>query len=196
MGSTQELFDEIKLKLPPAQKFKAEKFSRYACVAVILRGERCEDLEAGFIRRAIHDQDRWSGQIAFPGGKAEPEDLTDLDTALRETKEEIGMELSPQELVGQLNDIQARKMGQMLDFFIRPFVFYRANDFATVLDPREVADFFWISLKDLRDEKKQVQFELSREQASMKLPAIQMASDPPLWGLTYMMTAELLAKIK
>lgn len=169
--------------------------NRSACVAAILRGTSVLDLEVGFIRRARQDQDRWSGQIAFPGGRAEPEDADSLATAIRETFEEIGLQLPPTALVGQLNDLQARKAGQLLDFYIRPYVFFHLDRFSPVLDPREVADFFWISLTDLRSDSRQIHFEFAQENLSLRLPAIQMPSEPPLWGLTYMMTQELLRKV-
>ncbi|MBX2881163.1 MAG: CoA pyrophosphatase [Granulosicoccus sp.] len=44
-----------------------------------------------FIRRAEHKHDRHSGQVAFPGGAQEPADSNQIDTALRETEEEIGV---------------------------------------------------------------------------------------------------------
>jgi 8-oxo-dGTP pyrophosphatase MutT (NUDIX family) len=41
-----------------------------------------------YVKRALREGDRWSGQIAFPGGKQDSKDFDDLDTAERETFEE------------------------------------------------------------------------------------------------------------
>ncbi|NUN04158.1 MAG: CoA pyrophosphatase [Bdellovibrio sp.] len=172
------------------------KLERYACVAIILKGTDLDNLEVGFIQRALNPNDRWSGQIAFPGGKREETDPSDLHVALRETKEEVGAELQPEELLGRLDDIQARKAGQLLDFYIRPFVFYTQRDFLITLDPAEVADFFWVPIKNIQDPKRQTVFKAPRDAGFLQLPAIHLDRDPPLWGLTYLMMLNLLERVR
>ncbi|WP_246845314.1 CoA pyrophosphatase [Bdellovibrio sp. NC01] len=167
------------------------QLDKYACVAIILRGPM-DNLEVGFIERAANDSDRWAGHLAFPGGKKEDSDFSDLGAALRETFEEIGVDLLPEELMGRINDIQARKHGTMLEFFIRPFVFYTERDFNITLDPREVSDFFWVSVNELRNPQRQMKYELKRDGVTLHVPAISLDHEQPLWGLTYIMTMELL----
>ncbi|MBX2988673.1 MAG: CoA pyrophosphatase [Bdellovibrionaceae bacterium] len=181
------------------RQFPAElerDFARCACVAAILKGRGLEDLEIGYIHRAQMPLNNWSGQIAFPGGKREENDVSDLATALRETHEEIGLQLRETELIGRLDDLQARRQGQMLDFFIRPFIFYVERDFEIRLQTEEVADFFWVPLRELLDPARQTHFVLDRDGARLKLPAVQIKEGPPLWGLTYMMTQNLLTLLK
>ncbi|HEV8382740.1 MAG TPA: CoA pyrophosphatase, partial [Gemmatimonadales bacterium] len=74
-----------------------------AAVAVILH-ESDDGLEALFIHRAVRVGDTWSGQIAFPGGRREPSDHDLLATAIRETLEEVGVDLSRAERLGVLDD--------------------------------------------------------------------------------------------
>lgn len=172
------------------------KLSRYACVAVIIRGKTIDDFEVGFIQRAFHPEDRWSGQLAFPGGKKEEQDLTDLDTAIRETLEEVGVDLQKDELVGRLDDIQARKSSAILDFYIRPFVFYSNREFSIILDASEVADYFWIPLKELQNPTRQSQYlHEGAEVGYFPLPALFLGRDIPLWGLTYMMVLNLIDRL-
>lgn len=51
------------------------------------------DPEVLLIKRAARQGDRWTGHIALPGGKRDPEDLDDKATSSRETREETGLEL-------------------------------------------------------------------------------------------------------
>jgi 8-oxo-dGTP pyrophosphatase MutT (NUDIX family) len=107
-------------KAQPAVKLD-KSFTDYACVALIILDNN--PTQIGFIRRAITPTDRWSGQMAFPGGRREAFDADDFATALREVQEEIGLDLTRADHVGDLDDVQARRAGQLLPFFIRPFVF-------------------------------------------------------------------------
>lgn len=173
-----------------------ERLERNACVSVILRGLSLNSLEIAFIQRAINPNDRWSGQIAFPGGKRELFDKSNLDAALRETREEVGIELSAQELLGRLDDIQARKAGTLLDFYIRPFVFHVDRDFELRLDFEEVADFFWVPLETIKDPQKQTRYNLTRDDESLELPAVSLNREPPLWGLTYLMVLNLIERLE
>src|SRR5207245_7755352 len=61
-----------------------------ASVAITLAEPSLKTL---MIKRAEREGDPWSGQVAFPGGRRERQDRTLLDTAARETKEEVGIDL-------------------------------------------------------------------------------------------------------
>lgn len=169
----------------------SQNFADYACVALILRGE-IDDLELGYIVRATNPNDRWSGQIAFPGGRRELQDKNDIETSIRETLEEIGFQLRPEHLLGKINDVQARKGGQKLEFYIRPFVFYVPEEMTLNLNADEAADFFFRKVSDLRDSNMQTTVEIDWLEAKVKMPAIEMKKAPKLWGLSYLMTLDLL----
>lgn len=173
-----------------AQLDLSSSIFNYACVAIIFRKYN-NQIEVGFIRRAIDPNDRWSGQVAFPGGKKDAVDNSDLDTTIRETLEEVGLQLTENNLLGRIDDIQARKHGQMLEFFIRPFVFYIEVHSEPVLDPAEVADFFWLPFNYLFDAKNQTEHQFTLNNMLIKMPAIRMNEEPHLWGLTYLMLQNL-----
>jgi hypothetical protein len=92
--------------LTPAETFESSEGRSHAAVAAILRdapnpgSDEPPTLEALFIKRATHEHDPWSGHMAFPGGRHERGDLTLLRTAMRETEEEVGLDLSTAELLG------------------------------------------------------------------------------------------------
>ncbi|MDD5302960.1 MAG: CoA pyrophosphatase, partial [Elusimicrobia bacterium] len=104
-------------------------------------------LEALFIRRAEREGDPWSGHIGLPGGRREPGDADLLVTAIRETREEIGVDLPRAALLGALDDVQP-STPSLPPLIIRPFVFG--------VDPRpdagtsvEVVSSYWIPLESL-----------------------------------------------
>lgn len=169
------------------------RLSSFAAVAVLIRVSDDGRVWIGFIRRAIHDGDRWSGQIAFPGGKHEPSDSTSLDTAIRETSEEIGVRLRPDVHIGRLDDIQARGQGGMLPFYIRPHVFVLRENPALKLDASEVAAFEWVNFEWLIDADNKRVHTFMTQQGEFESPAVLMPDGSVLWGLTLRITEMLIA---
>jgi 8-oxo-dGTP pyrophosphatase MutT (NUDIX family) len=118
-----------------------------AAVAVILH-DGADGIEALFIQRAVRVGDTWSGQIAFPGGRREPTDPDLLTTALRETLEEVGVDLAQAERLGVLDDLHPRTP-VLPPVVVRPFVFALTVRPTIVLSP-EVQDAFWVSFRALQ----------------------------------------------
>ncbi|CAN8077249.1 unnamed protein product [Agarophyton chilense] len=105
-----------------------------------------------FIQRAPREGDPWSAHIAFPGGRYNVEDTSDLSTALRETKEEVGLDLnsSAYELISRIQDrpivSNQRKRGVLSTFV---FLQKHGNHSMMALDHTEVASAFWVPLSHL-----------------------------------------------
>lgn len=115
-----------------------------AAVAVILTPDPDSVL---LIRRADREGDRWSGQLAFPGGRWSRGDPGLLDTARRETREEVGVELDPGSLIGTLDDL-APRTSVLPPILVRPFVFAHSSRQTLDLSP-EVALAWWLPLETL-----------------------------------------------
>lgn len=87
-----------------------------------------------------------AGQVSFPGGRVEDEDVDSVDTALRETEEEIGLHRSHIDIVGRLDTYKTRT-----GFEITPVVGLIEPPIATVPDPSEVAEVFEVPLAFVLD---------------------------------------------
>ncbi len=86
------------------------------------------------------------GQIAFPGGKHDPElDATLADTALREAEEEIALAREHVEIVGRLDGVGTVAS----QFVITPFVGVLDAPVELVAHPREVVSVFDVAIRDL-----------------------------------------------
>ena len=157
---------------------------RQAAVAAILR-DGPEQAEILFIRRADHPSDPWSGHMAFPGGRQDPEDLRLLDTAKRETLEEVGLDLASAELIGQLDDLQAVARGIHTDLMIRPFAFALRGDPIMRLN-EEVAETIWAPIGPMLLGQVDTVRPYALRGAELELPAYDIEGRI-VWGLTYQM---------
>jgi 8-oxo-dGTP pyrophosphatase MutT (NUDIX family) len=98
-----------------------------------------------FTKRTAHLKAH-SGQVSFPGGRAEPEDPTPEFTALREAQEEIGLAVERVEVLARLPDYHTRT-----GFRVTPVVGLVTPPLALVPDPREVEEVFEVPLAFLLD---------------------------------------------
>lgn len=88
------------------------------------------------------------GQICFPGGTQEPSDSSLLQTALRESEEEIGLEAQDIEILGELDDI----LTFVTNYVISPFVAFIPYPHSLRTNGREVKGTFSVPLSFLMDE--------------------------------------------
>ncbi len=86
------------------------------------------------------------GQISFPGGRVQPEDGAPLETALRETEEEIGLARRFIEPIGAVD-----RYDTITGYRVTPIVALVEPGFSLTLDPREVASVFEAPLDFLMD---------------------------------------------
>ena len=124
--------------------------ARAAAVAILIRLGSTGEPELFFIKRAVFEGDPWSGQIAFPGGRAEPGDANLMQTAARETFEETGFDLiADATLIGVLDDLRPQTV-RLPRVVVRPFVFLFPDPPQQLLSS-EVAESFWVPLSVLLD---------------------------------------------
>ena len=163
---------------------RSETDKTQAAVAAVFHPRR-DDLYLLFIERAAHPTDPWSGHIAFPGGTAEPDDPDLKYTAERETREELGLDLSNAQYLGRLDDVT----GATLPIKVSCFV-YAVSEGVEVAPNDEVRDVFWTPFAHFADSARWQRLDL---EGWHNMPAIDLlgARRPVLWGLTYRMVAQM-----
>ena len=135
-------------------------------------------LEILLIKRAEHPGDPWSGQMALPGGRRDPSDPDLLATATRETGEEVGVELSPDWLLGALDDLYPRTP-TLPPVVVSPFVFGMSSR-PDIRTSGEVALFLWAPLADFDDRRNRTEVPLPGRGT---FPGVRIGGHV-VWGMT------------
>ena len=157
--------------------------ARPAAVAVILHqgGVAEGGLAALFIKRAQRAGDPWSGQVALPGGRRDPADADLRTTAMRETREEIGVDLSGAEQLGWLDDLYPRTP-TLPPVVVRPYVFaVSARPSLTISS--EVERAFWVTLQRIMDPALRRDVTLTVRGSQRTFPSYDLGGDI-IWGMT------------
>jgi len=185
--------DLVRQRLASLAPKSSVEAGRRAAVAMILReGQHDDGAEILFIRRAEDPRDPWSGHMAFPGGRHDPEDGDDLFvTATRETAEELGLDLGVHaEPLGRLPDLPAIARGRPVGMVIRPYAFALRG--APLLAPNhEVAEVVWAPLGALARGELRATHPYVHEGRRLELPAHRVG-ERIVWGLTHQMVETFL----
>ncbi len=163
-----------------------------AAVAVVLR-DGARGLEVLLIQRTTRPGDPWSGHMSFPGGRVEADDEGPLGAAVRETGEEIGVDLERQAvLLGRLSDIVPRGRGLRLGVVAVPHVFALTGDPPMALSPDEVEEVVWLPLAFLRDTSNRTRMWWWRGLLPLRMPCYRYRGHV-VWGMTLRALDELVA---
>jgi 8-oxo-dGTP pyrophosphatase MutT (NUDIX family) len=171
---------------PPAwqpEVVRERKFAqREPALASVLVGIVMRDAPTLLLTQRTAHLSTHSGQIAFPGGKVDPEDTDAAATALREAQEEVGLEPRHVEVLGSLSEYVTGT-----SFIVTPIVALVDPAHELVPNPNEVAAAFEVPLSFLLDPRhhRRHAFEaegVRREWFSM--PYQDGAAQRFIWGAT------------
>ncbi len=163
-----------------------------ASVAAVLRFS--PEAEVLLMERAARPGDRWSGHISFPGGRESPEDPDLRATAIRETCEEVGLDLEAHgDYLGRLDGIRAIARGRPLSMVIVPHVFV-CEDCPNLRLGDEAETAFWLPLDAAASGRLDDVYDYRLGPASWKLPCWRYRGHV-IWGLTHQMLTQLLAVV-
>lgn len=170
-------------------------FRRYvyrASVALLLREGSTGGPELMFIERARRPGDPWSGDMAFPGGRLQADDVSAQYTAIRETCEETGLDIETQgEYIGRLADLLTRHHSRLRPMVVSPYVFHWRGPAEPDLN-HEVASVVWVPLAVFRDPEKQGKRPWRTRWGTLEMPC-SFYRGHCIWGLSYAMVQDLLS---
>jgi len=174
--TNQSLIEDLRKKLSPHPWSHAK-----AAVAILVKPTH-DDLEFFLVKRAEADDDPWSGDIAFPGGKMNSRDNSLIDTAVREVLEETSIDLGGKKPVGFMEPVYSwvRK-----DMAVQPIV-YRFDEYPNVTLNYELTKYFWASLTEITQGKTQAIVK------GWETP-VYVVKGEIVWGLTYRMIEKIVA---
>jgi len=133
----------------PGRLADADAGTRRAAILLVMRARADGEPELLMIKRSDFEGDPWSGHIACPGGRMEPEDRDLAMTAVRETREETGVDIARDgRVLGYLDELSPRSP-HLPPLVIRPYVALVRAD-VRIEPSNEVADAFWVPLSALR----------------------------------------------
>lgn len=153
-----------------------------AAVALVVRREPTPAFL--LVRRAQSARDPWSGQMALPGGRRDPEDADLRETAVRETREEVGLNLNRSGvLVGRLPDLKptSRAIPRLV---IASFVFLLSEGSDAYVASTEIAAVYWVPVADLSAPGARSVVAVETPAGQREFPCYRVAGQP-VWGLTY-----------
>lgn len=178
------------------------KTLRRAAVALVLRGGT-EGAEMLVIKRSEAERDHWSGHLALPGGRMEPEDENLQATAVRETLEEVGLDLrAGGEVLGRLGTVTPRSP-LVPPISVTPFLAIAPREYHTgsadgapkqLVLSGEVAAAFWIPVDELKRGGRSAVFRMAFAGVEREWPGYP-SEHGVIWGITERILTEFLSLV-
>lgn len=183
--------ETAQIKMAPGIRpgFDRTEKTRKAGVLILLY-EKNKELYVSFIQRTEYNGPH-SGQISFPGGKYEEGDKNIIETALRETQEEIGINPEMIDIYGPLTPLHI----PVSNFIVYPIIGIHKNSPLFNIDPLEVKEVIEVRLHDLLNPENCTSKEFKYGDLSFIAP-IYNPNNITIWGATAMMLSEFLEIVR
>ena len=150
------------------------------------------ELEILLIKRAEHDGDPWSGHMALPGGRRDAIDPDLQATALRETAEEVGIDVfATGRVLGRLDEITPRTQ-RLPSIVVAPFVAAVPSHTTPTPSAVEVEAALWIPLPALREPGAVSELLVELQDGPRSYPSLRYG-EYVIWGLTHRVLSQFLA---
>ncbi len=178
----EEMMPYLRIGAKEARETKNPRFS----AVMLLLFEEENDIKILLIKRS-EGGGAHSGQIAFPGGKMEPEDESLKETAIRETFEEVGISRDKIEMIGELSEVYIPPS----NFLAKPYVGFLNTSPELLLQPTEVQHIVYFPMKNLMNDayRKRKPIFLPKYEITVESPYFE-AEEHTIWGATALMLNE------
>lgn len=175
--------NKLKNIFDPDNKVRSIKDDKFIQAAImIILGEMASGYSMLFIKRSENATDVFSGHIAFPGGKMIGSDNNKLETAIRETHEETGIDISNKaEIIGELEDINPNNP-KANHYIVTPFIAI-LNDNVKIVKNEEVAEVIWVPVSVFKD-KLNFEERLVYENGIKNYEIFYHYQNYTIWGMT------------
>jgi 8-oxo-dGTP pyrophosphatase MutT (NUDIX family) len=187
--SSRKKLEALRLSLRGQQEpFHSDSKKPRGAVAVLFK-EKADDLWLLMIKRSENPRDPWSGQMAFPGGHADSKDRTLFDTGVRETMEEVGINIHEQEFLGCLRNVQPKNAPMV----VTPFLFLQVSE-VHPMTSREAREVLWVPMAFLLNPKNvsSITIPIGDREVSM---GCYVYLDHTIWGMSFRIIQEIVSKI-
>lgn len=174
--------------LSSLHQYRHDKPLKQAAVLIPLVDDG-KQLNVLFTLRAAHLRHH-PGQISFPGGKAEDDDINLIATATRETCEEIGLPTHLINIIGNLHTYQVTS-----GFEVTPIIALIPKDFTYIKDENEVSEIFQVPLQHFMNDQNHISISVKRQNLSHKIHFIPY-KHYNIWGATASMLKDFVAHLK
>ena len=181
----------LKSQLKAAPPYRESSFTkerlancRNASVLILLfpATEDVNEIEGVLIERSEYDGVH-SKQIGFPGGERDASDVDDIETAVRECKEELGVSVGLNDVLGPLTPLYIPPS----NFLVKPYVAWLRSRPVFSIDPKEVNSLLFFLVSDLNIESNWGDYSVN----GSVVPGIKFGKHL-VWGATAMMLREFI----
>lgn len=191
--ATVKRIESVLSSFSPSGGEDVPKEHKAAVAAVLREGGSGADLL--FIRRAEHPRDPWSGQMGLPGGRIDPGDATPFDAAVRETLEEVGLDLARDaRAIGRLSEVRTHLPLGSIPHSVSPFCFAIDGNPPLRLN-HEVAEALFVSLSFFDDRSNRKSMTVERNGVPLVMPCYDREGRV-IWGLTLKIVDELVEVVR
>ena len=184
-ASHYKMEPEVRKQLRESKRFNVQNAKKAAVLALFYPGPD-QTTQLLFILRkqypGVH-----SNQVGFPGGKVEKEDLDLVETAKRETHEEVGVHPTSVQIIKSLSKVYIPPS----NFLVQPFLGVLDRPTSFVIDTKEVEEIIEVALTDVMDPANLMMQRLTTSYANkIQVPAFKLKGYT-VWGATAMMVSEI-----
>ena len=178
------MLDSIKQKLEQINLTDPTKYKKAGVLILLIKDNDDEEYKILFTKRSEQLKTH-SGEVSFPGGKWEEGDSNLYQTALRESNEEINLNMENVTKLGPLNFLLSRHKIE-----VNPFVGYlnQSQDFKGNF---EIDEIFTVPISFLMNEENIEYKEFNRKDLKVYIPS-WVYNGNRIWGLTAMIAADFL----